>query len=187
MFGLKVVVASASIELATRVQQLFANNTLRVYTTTDVTGVELGGALKNVFAIAAGVLQGMGFGKNSMAALITRACSEMRKLALAMGANPVTIAGLSGVGDLMLTCYGKASRNRTVGERLGQGESLQDVMSSMTEVAEGVFTTPAAVTLAKQYNLDLPIIFAVGAILDGSITAMDALKQLMTRPQSYED
>mmetsp|Transcript_82822 Transcript_82822/g.124334 ORF Transcript_82822/g.124334 Transcript_82822/m.124334 type:complete len:168 (-) Transcript_82822:25-528(-) len=166
---------------------LFASATLRVYTTTDVLGVEIGGALKNIFAIGAGMIDGMGFGKNSLAALVTRGCSEMRKLALAMGSKPETLSGLSGIGDLMLTCYGKLSRNRTVGYRLGKGETLEEIMDSMTEVAEGVYTTPAAVRLAERYDLDLPIIKAVASVLDGSVKPLEAVKELMSRPQTKED
>ena len=183
----QVVVASTSEKLAEEVQILFSSKTLRVYTTTDVVGVEVGGALKNIFAIGAGMVDGMGFGKNSMAALITRGCSEMRKLALAMGAQPETISGLAGIGDLMLTCYGKLSRNRTVGYRLGKGESLEEIMESMSEVAEGVYTTPAAVRLAEKYELDLPIIKAVAAVLAGSIKPLQAVAELMDRPLTKED
>jgi len=182
-----VVVASRDEKLAEEVQMLFANKSLRVYTTTDVIGVEVGGALKNIFAIGAGMVDGMGFGFNSMAALVTRGCSEMRKLALAMGADAVTIAGLAGIGDLMLTCYGALSRNRTVGYRLGKGESLQEIMDSMSEVAEGVYTTPAAVRLAEKHGLELPIIAAVASVLDGSCKPRDAVKKLMERPQTKED
>lgn len=182
-----VVVACKDENIAEDVQKLFSNQALRVYTTTDVIGVEVGGALKNIFAIGAGMVDGMGFGKNSMAALITRGCSEMRKLALAMGADPITISGLAGIGDLMLTCYGKLSRNRTVGYRLGKGESLQEIMDSMSEVAEGVYTTPAAVRLAEQYNLDLPIIKAVASVLNGTCNPKGAVIELMNRPLSKED
>lgn len=182
-----VVVASRDQQLAEQVQALFANRSLRVYTTTDVIGVEVGGALKNVFAIGAGMIDGLGFGKNTMAAMITRGSSEMRKLAQAMGAEPLTIAGLAGIGDLMLTCYGSLSRNRQVGYRLGQGETLQEIMDSMSEVAEGVYTTPAAVKLAENYGLELPIIRAVASVLDGSKTAREGIRELMLRPQTVED
>lgn len=179
--------ASKDIELAEKVQMLFANPSLRVYTTTDVLGVEIGGALKNIFAIGAGILDGMGFGLNSMAALVTRGCSEMRKLAMAMGADADTLSGLAGIGDLMLTCYGTLSRNRTVGYRLGKGESIKEIMDTMDEVAEGVYTTPAAVRLAAQYDLDLPIIKAVASVIDGSVPPKLAVKELMERPQTKED
>ena len=181
------MVASTDQELAERVQNLFASSFLRVYTSNDVVGVEIGGALKNVFAIGAGMIDGLGFGLNTRAAMVTRGCSEMRKLGIAMGAEPLTMAGLAGIGDLMLTCYGTLSRNRQVGFRLGQGETLQDIMSSMSEVAEGVYTTPAALRLAEKHHLDLPIIKSVASVLEGRQTPLDAIKELMERPQTMED
>jgi len=167
-------------------QALFASRVLRVYTTNDVIGVEVGGALKNIFAIAAGCAEGLGFGLNTLAAVVTRGCGEMMKLATAMGARPTTVSGLSGVGDLMLTCFGALSRNRTVGKRLGQGESLEDILSSMSEVAEGVPTAIAAQKLAAQYALDLPIIEAVAAVVQGAVSPKEAVEGLLARPMSDE-
>jgi len=132
------------------------------------------------------MVEGMGYGYNTMAAFVTRGCSEMRRLALAMGAQPETLAGLSGIGDLMLTCYGSLSRNRTVGYRLGKGETLEEIIASMSEVAEGVHTTPAAVVLARQFNLELPIIEAVAKVLSGNCTPQEAVKDLMSMPQTVE-
>lgn len=181
-----VVVASVDSVTRERVQRLFASPSFRVYTTDDVVGVEIGGALKNVFAIAAGMSEGLGLGTNTLAALVTRGCSEMTRLAVKMGARPDTVSGLSGIGDLMLTCFGSLSRNRTVGKRLGSGESLESILATMEEVAEGVATTPAACKLAEQYGLDLPIIKAVAAILRGDLQAREAVLHLMTLPLSDE-
>jgi glycerol-3-phosphate dehydrogenase (NAD+) len=137
---------------AKAVAALFRHSMLRVYVTEDVIGVEVGGALKNVFAIAAGIGDGMGLGQNSMAMLVTRGCSEMTRLAVRIGARPETLSGLSGIGDLMLTCYSALSRNRTVGYRLGKGESLADIAASMNEICEGVATTPAALALSRKFR-----------------------------------
>jgi len=182
-----IVVASTDQVIANKVQELFASAYVRVYTTDDVIGVEVGGALKNVFAIAAGITEGLGFGMNTMAALVTRSCSEITKLAVAMGAHPKTVSGLSGIGDLMLTCFGSLSRNRTVGKRLGQGEKIQDILASMKEVAEGVATTPAAVKLAEKYNLDLPIVKAVAQVLEGTLDPRVAVDTLFSFPLRPED
>lgn len=180
-----VVVASLDENLAKKVQAMFANDHMRVYRSMDVVGVEVGGALKNVMAIGAGILDGLGFGPNSLALLITRGNAEIGRLAVAMGASPITLGGLSGMGDLMLTCYGAQSRNRTVGKRLGQGESLEDIMNDMAEVAEGVHTTPAAVTLSRRYGLDLHIVNAVNNVLNGS-DAKEEIERLMNLPQVRE-
>eukprot|EP01094_Clydonella_sp_ATCC50884_P012783 TRINITY_DN23066_c0_g1_i1.p1 TRINITY_DN23066_c0_g1~~TRINITY_DN23066_c0_g1_i1.p1 ORF type:complete len:350 (-),score=114.82 TRINITY_DN23066_c0_g1_i1:187-1236(-) len=181
-----VVAASEQAELAVQVQRLFVSKSLRVYTSTDVVGVEVGGALKNVFALAAGMAEGLGYGYNTMAMLVTRGCAEMRRLAERMGADPHTLAGLSGIGDLMLTCYGSLSRNRTVGFRLGSGETLQEILDSMKEVVEGIATAKAAVTLAKNYDLDLPIVFTVAAIIKGELEAKEAVHRLMSIPMGSE-
>ncbi|KJE89828.1 glycerol-3-phosphate dehydrogenase [Capsaspora owczarzaki ATCC 30864] len=182
-----VVVASVATEVAQRVQCLMSSTTFRVYTTDDVTGVEVGGALKNPLAIGAGVIHGMGFGNNALAILVTRGCSEMKKLAIQLGGKPETLAGLSGFGDLMLTCHSAMSRNRTVGYRLGKGETLQAILASMAEVAEGVPTAGAVVRLAAREKLDLPIFKAIGDLLDGKLAAMQALEHLMTLPLRAED
>jgi len=181
-----VVVASKDMALAVKVQNLFASATLRVYTSTDIIGVEVGGAIKNVFAMAAGAVEGLGLGINTMAALVTRGCHEMNRLALTMGAQPYTLSGLSGYGDLMLTCFGNLSRNRSVGVRLGKGEKLADILSSMNEVAEGVATAPAALELCIRYNLDLPIIKAVADVVAGKLSAKDAVHNLFTLPLTPE-
>ena len=161
------VVASFDEELRLAVQHLFHHRYFRVYTSPDLIAVEVGGALKNVYAIAAGISDGLGFGLNTIAGMVTRGINEMTKLAVALGAQPATLSGLSGIGDLMLTCYGALSRNRTVGLRLGRGETMQQIRATSLEVAEGVATTPAAAQLAKQLDLDCPIIFAVNRALQG--------------------
>lgn len=185
-FPTGVVVASHSAALAESVQKLFSSKILRVYTSSDVIGVELAGALKNVFAIAAGIVSGAGLGYNSVTGLVSRGIFEMRQLSLAMGARPETISGLAGVGDLMLTCFGALSRNRSVGVRLGQGEKLADIIASMNEVAEGVPTTAVALQLSEKYGLDLPIIRTVHKVIQGEITTRQALEDLMSRPLRAE-
>ncbi len=159
-----VTVASRDTEAAERAQALFQTPYFRVYTSHDVIGVELGGSLKNVMALAAGMVAGLGFGHNTMAALITRGLTELTRLALALGAGERTLAGLSGMGDLILTCTGDLSRNRTVGVELGKGRSLDEVLSSMRMVAEGVETTRAARELALQEGIEMPIVNEVHAV-----------------------
>lgn len=181
-----VTVAAKTHEIAVRVQDLFHHPALRIYTTDDVIGVELAGALKNVFAIAAGVCDALGFGLNTTAALVTRGCSEMTHLAIDLGAQPRTLAGLSGVGDLMLTCYGALSRNRTVGQRLGRGETIEQIKATSIEVAEGVATTPAAAKLARRIGIDTPIVFAVEALLEGKHDPRDLVRKLLERPPQHE-
>jgi len=181
------VVASRDEEISKRIQLLLSTKLFRLYRTTDVVGLEIGGALKNPLAIGAGAVEGFGYGYNTRAALVTRGCSEMRRLSMAMGGQPETLAGLSGVGDLMLTAFGTLSRNRTVGYRLGKGEKLQDILLSMGEVAEGVSTAGVVVKLAEKYNLDLPIFRTVHQLLEGTITADEALDLVMDRPLKGED
>ena len=152
-----------------------------MYTNPDVIGVELGGSVKNVIAIAAGVLEGLGFGHNTMAALITRGLAEMTRLGVAMGAYPATFSGLAGMGDLVLTCTGGLSRNRTLGVRLGKGEKLHDILRSATTVAEGVRTTKAARDLAKQHHVVMPVVEEVYRILYEGKDPRLALRDLMTR------
>ena len=159
---------------------------IRAHTCVAFGGVQVGGALKNVFAIGAGVTEGAGLGANALAALVTRGLSEMTRLAVEMGANPGTLSGLSGAGDLFLTCYGAASRNRTVGVRLGRGEAMADILASMHESAEGVATAGAAAALAARFNMDLPIVRAVAAIVAGRLRAADAVSLLMTLPVGAE-
>ena len=152
-----VTAASRDLDVAERVQQLFTGPTFRVYTSTDVIGVEIGGAVKNVIALAAGVSDGLGFGTNSRAALITRGLAEMGRLASRLGADRLTLAGLSGLGDLVLTCTGDLSRNRSVGLRLGRGEQLANIVASMKEVAEGVRNTRSVRDLARSVEVEMPI------------------------------
>jgi glycerol-3-phosphate dehydrogenase (NAD(P)+) len=182
-----VTVAFADPDIASRIQQDFSSETLRLYTSTDVIGVELGGALKNVIAIAAGVAVGVGLGHNSSAALITRGIAEITRLAVACGGRRETLAGLSGVGDLVLTCTGSLSRNRTVGQALGQGHSLSDVLESLGgKVAEGVFTTRAALGLARRHNIEMPITEQMQLILNQGKDPREAIKHLMLRPGKDE-
>lgn len=172
--------------LADKLQEVFSAPTLRVYSSNDVTGVELGGALKNIIAIAAGISDGLGFGYNSRAALITRGLAEMSRLGAAMGANLTTFMGLSGMGDLVLTCTGDLSRNRGVGMRLANGESLQSIVGSMNMVAEGVKTTEAAMRLGDKLGVDLPVTVTVQAILHGDLNPQQAVAELMTRSLKAE-
>lgn len=181
-----VVVASTDVNLAQRVQEVMSTPGFRIYTTEDVVGVELGGALKNVIAIAVGVAEGMGLGLNSRAALITRGLAEISRLAVACGANPLTLAGLAGTGDLVLTCTGYLSRNLQVGVRLGKGESLEEILGGMKMVAEGVQTARSSVQLAAKHGVEMPISEVVVKILDGELTPVDAVSELMTRKLKSE-
>jgi len=181
-----VVVASRSHEAAEAIQAAFAGDRFRVYTSDDVPGVEIGGALKNVMAIAAGIADGLGFGHNSRAALITRGLAEISRLAVRRGANPLTLAGLAGLGDLVLTCTGDLSRNRTVGLELGRGRTLDEVLASMQQVAEGVKTTRSARDLGRRLGVDLPITEMVYAILYEGRPAAEAVVALLSRPAKAE-
>ena len=181
-----VVVASASPDAATRVQDTLKGPALRLYGSDDVTGVEFGGALKNVIAIAAGVVEGLGIGHNAMAALITRGLVEMSRLASAEGSRRDTLAGLSGLGDLVLTCTGDLSRNRHVGIELGRGRALPEILSEMRMVAEGVRTTGAALALGKRHGVELPLAAQMSAVLEGRTPARQAVEALMLRPQRSE-
>ncbi len=182
------VVAAASTEaIACEVQALFHTAVFRVYTNTDVLGVELGGALKNVMALAAGVCDGLQFGYNARAALITRGLAEIAQLGVAMGARAQTFAGLSGMGDLVLTCTGDLSRNHTVGVQLGQGKSLHDILQGMNAVAEGVTTAGSAVALGRKYGVEMPISERIYALLNGEVTPHAAVTELMTRALKSED
>jgi glycerol-3-phosphate dehydrogenase (NAD(P)+) len=176
-----VALASPDPSIGRRAQQVLSNDFFRVYTNQDVIGVELAGALKNVVAIAAGVLEGMGFGYNTMAALLTRGLAEMTRLGVAMGGIPTTFSGLAGMGDLVLTCTGGLSRNRTLGTRLGKGEKLEDIMKGSATVAEGVKTAKAARDLARKYRIDMPIVDEVYQLLYEEKDPKQALKDLMTR------
>lgn len=177
-----VVVASEDENVAKFVQGMFSSSFFRVYISNDVVGVELGGALKNVFAIGAGILAGLGYGNNSIAALVTRGCHELRQIASVVGGRPETLSGLSGIGDLMLTCFGSLSRNRTVGFRLGQGETLEQIINSSVEVAEGIPTTQAAQRLMEKHHLNLPIIRAIAAAINGEMTPKECVAALMMLP-----
>lgn len=182
-----VTIAFNEPATAARVQQDFSSETLRLYTSTDVIGVELGGALKNVIAIAAGIAAGVGLGYNSTAGLITRGIAEITRLAVACGGRRETLAGLSGVGDLVLTCTGSLSRNRTVGQALGQGRKLPEILESLGgKVAEGVRTTRAALGLARQRGIEMPITEQMELILDEGKDPREAIKDLMLRPGKDE-
>lgn len=181
-----VCVAGRAHEPTKRVQQLLHGRQLRVYTTEDVKGVELGGALKNVVAIASGISDGLGFGHNARAALITRGLHEISRLAVELGANPLTIAGLGGMGDLVLTCTGDLSRNRSVGKQLGEGRALSDVLQGMQMVAEGVRTTKSAKRLADKHGIEMPIVDAVYSVLYEDRSPKEAVADLMLRPPKHE-
>jgi len=182
-----VTVASRDAELATRVQREFSDSNFRIYTNEDVVGVELGGALKNVIAIAAGVCDGLGLGHNTVAALITRGLAEITRLAVACGGRRETMSGLAGMGDLVLTCTGGLSRNRTVGVELGRGRKLEEILAGMHgAVAEGIFTIQAALGLAKKHGVEMPISQQMDLILHQGKSPKDAIRQLMTRPGKEE-
>ncbi len=181
-----VVVAAADHALAVDVQQRFATDRFRVYSSDDPVGVEVGGALKNVIAIAAGACDGLGFGHNTRAALITRGLAELTRLAVAKGGNPLTLAGLAGMGDLVLTCTGDLSRNRTVGFEMGRGRSLDDVLSKLGHVAEGVLTARSAYHLAQRLDVELPICFEVYRVLYEGKAPRQAVQDVLTRPLKKE-
>ncbi len=187
--GIPTAMVAASEHQATArlVQETFNTSAFRVYSSTDLLGVELGGALKNVFAIAAGVCDGLGFGDNTKAALITRAIAEMRRVGVAAGAQSDTFAGLSGLGDLTVTCFSKSSRNRTFGERLGKGGRPVDVLADMISVVEGFPTTRAACQLARRLDVVSPIIGEVHAMLYEGKNPREAVRDLMTRELKAED
>ncbi|NDC37123.1 MAG: NAD(P)-dependent glycerol-3-phosphate dehydrogenase [Proteobacteria bacterium] len=179
-----VGIVSASVEegAARTVAELFNNQSMKVYISTDPLGVELGGVLKNVIALAAGVCDGLALGESARAGLITRGLAEMTRLAVAMGAKEQTLMGLSGLGDLAMTAASATSRNRTVGYRLGKGEALHHILQTIGSVAEGVATTPLMLELGKRYEVELPIAEAVGAVLSGAATAQEMARSLILRP-----
>ena len=181
-----VVVASPWEKLAQRVQKIVSNDFFRVYTSTDVVGVELGGSLKNVCAIAAGISDGMGFGSNTRAAIMTRGLAELVRMAVRKGANPITLSGLAGMGDLVLTCTGELSRNRTVGLGLGRGQTLDQVLAGMSQVAEGVRTAKSVHDLAKKLEVDVPLHEAVYRILYEGLHPKAALTSLTSRELKSE-
>lgn len=182
-----ITVASKDAELAETIQREFSDSRFRLYTNDDIVGVELGGALKNIVAIAAGVCDGLGLGHNSVAALITRGLTEITRLAVACGGRPETMAGLAGLGDLVLTCTGGLSRNRSVGVELGRGRKLPEIIAGMHgAVAEGVFTTQAAVGLARARGVEMPITEQMDAILHRGKSPAEAMHDLMTRSVKRE-
>ena len=181
-----VVAASSDAGAAAQVQHSFRGNTFRLYASDDVAGVEMGGAMKNIIAIAAGAVEGLGLGHNSMAALITRGLTEISRLACAEGGRRETLSGLSGLGDLVLTCTGDLSRNRHVGIELGRGRSLDEILTGMRMVAEGVRTTGAALALGARHGIELPITAEMAAVLDGRRSPKAAVEALMGRRQRLE-
>ena len=182
-----IVAASREATTAQQAQQLFHSSLLRVYTSADLVGVEMGGALKNVVAIAAGVAEGLGFGDNSKAALLTRGIVEIRRLGVACGAQGETFAGLSGLGDLTVTCFSRLSRNRSLGERLGRGEKLETILANSRSVAEGYPTARSAYNLARKLGVSTPIIDEVHAVLYGGKNVARALQDLIGRESKAED
>ena len=176
-----IVAASSDAAAARSMQQAFSNANFRVYTQRDVVGVELGGALKNVMAVATGIAEGVGLGHNSRAALITRGLAEMTRLGVAVGATASTFAGLAGLGDLVLTCTGSLSRNRAVGEALGRGATLAEVLAGRQTVAEGVVTAKSAGELARKHDVEMPIVEMVNRILFEGHNARGAVTEMMTR------
>ncbi len=181
-----VTVASKNHKTAGFVQRVFATKFFRVYTNNDIIGVELGGSVKNVIAIAAGIVDGLGLGLNTRAALITRGLTEIRRLGIKLGANPRTFTGLAGIGDLLLTCTGDLSRNHTVGKKIGQGKKLKDILSEMRMVAEGVKTTRSVYNLSRKLGVDMPISCEIYHILYDDYSPKKALYRLMTRDLKQE-
>ncbi|MCJ7604210.1 MAG: NAD(P)H-dependent glycerol-3-phosphate dehydrogenase [Desulfobulbaceae bacterium] len=181
-----VTVAAKEKELAARIQDIFFTERFRVYASTDLIGQELGAALKNIVAIAAGISDGLGYGTNTRAALITRGLAEITRLGVKMGANPLTFSGLGGLGDLVLTCTGDLSRNRTVGLKLGQGKKLQTILAEMEMVAEGVKTSRSAWKLARREGVDMPILEQIYKVLYEDKPCQQAVMSLLTRDQKEE-
>ncbi|MDD3807132.1 MAG: NAD(P)H-dependent glycerol-3-phosphate dehydrogenase, partial [Candidatus Marinimicrobia bacterium] len=181
-----VVSASENIALAKEIQLLLINDRLRVYRSDDIVGVELGGSLKNVIAISAGISDGVGFGDNAKAALIVRGAHEIMKLGLIIGARPETFSGLTGMGDLIVTCFSKHSRNRYVGEELGKGKDLDTILKSMKMVAEGIVTTQSALKLSEKYHVDMPVSQAVYDVMFNHADPLKVVSQLMNRDPKSE-
>ena len=181
-----VVVASPWEKMAQRVQKCFSSDYFRVYTSTDVAGVELGGSLKNVCAIAAGISDGMGFGNNTRAAIMTRGLAELVRLAVKKGANPLTLSGLAGMGDLVLTCTGELSRNRMVGLGIGRGQTLEQVLAGMNQVAEGVRTAKSVHDLARKLGVEMPLHEATYQMLHEGVSPQKALQSLTSRELKSE-
>lgn len=181
-----VTVASSDIKQARVFQQTFFTEFFRVYTSTDVIGLELGGPLKNIIAIAAGICDGLGYGTNTRAALITRGLAEITRMGVKMGANPLTFSGLAGMGDLVLTCTGDLSRNRQVGLMLGQGKTLSDILAEMKMVAEGVKTTKSAWLLSRKIGVDMPILEQIYQVIYADKPCAEAVRDLLSRDQKEE-
>ncbi|WP_409251188.1 NAD(P)H-dependent glycerol-3-phosphate dehydrogenase [Bacillus sp. SCS-153A] len=181
-----VTVSSENMEAAEHIQDLFMNQSFRVYTNPDVVGVEIGGALKNIIALAAGITDGLGYGDNAKAALITRGLAEIARLGSKMGANPLTFSGLTGIGDLIVTCTSVHSRNWRAGNQLGKGKNLQNVLEEMGMVVEGVRTTKAAYQLAEKYNVQMPITQALYDVLFNDVPPKQAVDSLMGRMKTHE-
>lgn len=181
-----VVIASEDQDLAASIQRAFSGPTLRLYKNDDPAGVELGAALKNIIAIGAGICDGLGLGSNAVAALITRGLAEITRLAVALGGKPKTLAGLAGLGDLVLTCNGALSRNRAVGVELAKGRTAAEIVNAMTMIAEGVETTAAACDLAAKCHIEMPIAHQIHAILQGRTSPQNAIRELMDRDLKAE-
>ena len=181
-----IVAGSKSKSCAEYVQNLFMNEVFRVYTSPDVLGIELGGALKNVVALAAGIADGLGYGDNTKAALITRGIAEMSRLGVAMGGHIETFNGLTGIGDLIVTCSSRHSRNRKAGYLIGQGRTMQEAMDEVQMVVEGVYSARAAKILAEKYGIDMPIVNEVNKVLFENKTAREAMADLMLRDKKIE-
>lgn len=181
-----VTVSSKQMKEAERIQDLFINHNFRVYTNPDIIGAEIGGALKNIIALAAGITDGLGYGDNAKAALMTRGLAEISRLGTKMGASPLTFSGLTGIGDLIVTCTSVHSRNWRAGNMLGKGKNLQEVLDNMGMVVEGVRTTKAAYQLAHKYNVTMPITNALYNVLFNNINTKDAVDALMARGKTHE-
>jgi len=180
------VLAMSDNNVSTALQEVFSTPTFRVYTNPDIVGCELGGALKNVMAIASGMADGLGAGDNTRAAIITRGLAELTRLGVAMGGQPLTFAGLAGMGDLIATCVSPQSRNRHVGEQLGRGQTLDEVTAGMDQVAEGVKSAPVVMELANRHGVDMPIAQQVHAVCFEGVSAIDAYRNLLGRPHRSE-
>ena len=180
------VISAQDVEVAKRAQEIMASTSFRVYTNNDVVGVELGGALKNIIALAAGLSDGLGYGNNAKAALVSRGLAEISRLGVAMGANPLTFAGLAGLGDLVATCSSPLSRNRFVGQELAKGRPLAEITASMTSVAEGINTTIAACQIAREHGVEMPITEQVYRVLFKGLEVPQAMAALMERELKHE-
>lgn len=181
-----VVVGSGNEKSAAIIQEIFMNDTFRVYISPDITGIELGGSIKNVIALAAGVCDGLGFGDNTKAALITRGIAEITRLGVAMGGNVETFGGLSGIGDLIVTCTSSHSRNHNAGYLIGKGRTMKEAMDEVNQVVEGVYSAKAAYGLAKKYNVSMPIVEQVNKVLFDNVPATEAIKNLLSREKCNE-